>query len=85
MDWRVLFLDLAMKRRAQSRFKSHLKKAKSDKDKDTEANKKLLRTEDIPWTGISPEIFNVTCYDMEIAALKLHLFSLSKACAMCTN
>merc|ERR1712083_322336 len=77
MEWRVKFLDRP-KKRSRHRFISKLraemgkkggnaKRGAEAKDKESKA---VLSPEDIPWDKFNSEIYNLTSFEMERAALK---------------
>ena len=74
MEWRLKFLDRPRKR-AKGRFTSRLRKEMKSKAGNGEKKEKnVLNPNDVPWDEIIPEIFNLTTFDMERAALKFSAY-----------
>ena len=74
MEWRLKFLDRPRKR-AKGRFTSRLRKEMKSKAGNGEKKEKnVLNPIDVPWDEIIPEIFNLTTFDMERAALKFSAY-----------
>ena len=69
MNWRILYLEM-IKKRAKARLHGKLNKVKKSQSKE---NKDLPIV--IPWDAIIPVIFLLTCYGMEIAAIKFSTFT----------
>eukprot|EP01083_Nonionella_stella_P218350 783066_1 len=70
MNWRILFLDI-FKNRAKARFHNKLNKVRKETISKAEKTNKsgTYKPADIPWDLIVSDIFLMTCYAMESAAV----------------